>query len=984
MSAAFLLAVALSAPFPHEAKPQVWWHWMNGNVSRSAITRDLESLAAAGIGGVQMFDIGCGVAEGPVRFNTPSWDEHVRFAAAECERLGLSLTLANCSGWTSSGGPWVTNEDAMKYVVHTETRVKGGARAPALPVEGGEAVMKDYYRDIAVLAFPVPKSERDGQVYRGIRISVGFDQSIWDQDVIIRVGDDTFATKVMSEGWCDCGAAWGGEKFVTLPHAVTGSSTRVSFEFPWNCHHHPKHPPNFRMEKWAFDTRAALPELNVRSSFMRGEPAPLGAEPGAEAVVDKAAIVDLTDRLDVRTGQLHWTAPATSPEWAVLRVGCARRAATCMPATPGGVGNEVDKLDAAAVARHFDAYAGRFARLPAVRGVLVDSYEVGSQNWTPGLEKAFARRFGYSFLPYLVCFSKRIVTSVAESDRALADFRLLVSELFAENYAGTLRRKCAEAGVTLTVEPYGNSPADDTLYARRCDIPMMEFWVNPDAGVSVVSRHHEEIAKAVASAAHFWGRRLIDAEAFTGHDKAARWRQHPYLVKGVGDRFYALGANRMVWNHFTHQPYPNARPGIALGPYGTMFADAPWWPLAKPWIVYETRCQARLQQGRFAPDLLYYLGDDAPQAGFPENASERLDWDAVGREGLAALRVQDGSLVAPSGVCYRRLVLPSPAKRVLPESRRALERLRSEGAEIVSAEGAEKGIAPDFVCRATCLGTEARVLAHHRVLDDGSETYFIAYPSTNAVRAVCSFRQGKLFPQVYDPETDETYVPEWRREGDRTEVTLSFRPSDALFVDFVPEESDLPRGSRLEDVRAWPVLREVAEWRLGFPEGWGCLSETNLAGLVSWTALPGETKFFSGIATYETRIELGDKRQDRLVLDLGEVSDLAEVTVNGKTYEPLWRPPFVLDISDAVASDGRIDLRVRVANCWPNRLIGDAAKPDDCTRNAAGDVVEIPEWLKKGERSPSGRHTFTFHDHWRADEPLQPAGLLGPVRIRGR
>ena len=962
---------AIFAAPPQEAKPQVWWHWMNGNVSKSAITSDLESLADAGIGGVQLFDIGCGVAEGPVRFNTPEWDDHVRFAAAECTRLGLDLTLANCSGWTSSGGPWVKPEDAMKYVTHTETRVKGGTRPPALPVEGGERTLRHYYRDVAVLAFPVPKAEREGRLMRGIRFSVAFDKSIWDQDVVIRVGNDMIVTKCMSEGWCDCGAAWGGEKFVALPHPVP-ADTKVSFELPVNCHHDPKDPPNIRIAKWRFDARAALPEMNVRSSYMRGVTPPAGDEPGADAVVAKDAILDLSDRFDPQTGMLDWTAPASAPEWAVLRIGCACRAATCSPATPGGAGLEVDKLDASAVARHFDAYVGKFVKLPAVKGVLVDSYEVGSQNWTPGFEKTFERRFGYSILPYLACFSLRIVDSAAASEKAFADFRLLLSERFAENYAGTMTRKCETAGVAFKVEPYGNSPADDTLYARRCHVPMMEFWAGAEPGLSSDMANHLRNAKAVASAAHIWGRPVIAAEAFTGHNKAARWIQHPYLIKGVGDWFYAHGANRMVWNHFTHQPYPNALPGIALGPYGTMFAAAPWWPFAKPWVRYEARCQAMLQAGRFAPDLLYYLGDEAPQSGCPDAASVRFDWDAIGREGLAALKVSGGRLVAPSGVTYARLVMPPRGKRILPESAREIARLKAVGAEVVAAEAAERGLEPDFVASVAV----APVRAHHRIYSEGVEGYFVASSATNATKAVWSFRQARLVPSIWDPETGKVLTPVWRRVGGRCELELDLRPCEALFVMFTREQV-LPTAVAAAAMRP-PV--EITKWTLRFPSGKGCLAETNLTRLVSWTVLPGETKFFSGIAEYETEVTLEESLGPGATLDLGEVHELAEVTVNGKTYDPLWRPPYRLDLSDQHAT--RLKLRVRVANCWPNRLIGDAAKPLDRELNAAGDVVCVPEWVKEGKTSPTGRQTFTFHDHWRADEPLRPAGLMGPVVIR--
>ena len=111
---------------PREARPQTWWHWMNGNVSKEGITADLEAIAEAGLGGVHLFDAGCEIPPGPVAFNTPAWDEHIRFACAEARRLGLEVIIPNCSGWSSSGGPWNAASNSMKIVTTSETSVKGG------------------------------------------------------------------------------------------------------------------------------------------------------------------------------------------------------------------------------------------------------------------------------------------------------------------------------------------------------------------------------------------------------------------------------------------------------------------------------------------------------------------------------------------------------------------------------------------------------------------------------------------------------------------------------------------------------------------------------------------------------------------------------------------------------------------------------------------------------------------------------------------
>ncbi|MBP5228303.1 MAG: hypothetical protein J6336_13055 [Kiritimatiellae bacterium] len=159
LAAAGALAQTLEEGFstpPHEAKPHTWYHMMNGNVTKAGITADFEALAKAGIGGVQMFDAGCDVPAGPVKFNSDEWFDLFRHAQKEAKRLGLEICIPNCSGWSSSGGPWNKPDNAMKDVTFTETAVKGpsvfNGKLPRTQDDHG------FYEDIAVLAYPTPKS----------------------------------------------------------------------------------------------------------------------------------------------------------------------------------------------------------------------------------------------------------------------------------------------------------------------------------------------------------------------------------------------------------------------------------------------------------------------------------------------------------------------------------------------------------------------------------------------------------------------------------------------------------------------------------------------------------------------------------------------------------------------------------------------------------------------------------------------------------
>ena len=139
---------------PDSAKPHTMYHLMNGNVTKEGITDDFEALARAGVGGVQIFDVGCYIPPGEVAFNTPAWFDVMKHVHSEAKRLGLEVCIVNCSGWANLGGPWVEPKDGMKATTFTETRFKGpGKFSGVLP-----RTEKDngFYEDIAVLAYPTP------------------------------------------------------------------------------------------------------------------------------------------------------------------------------------------------------------------------------------------------------------------------------------------------------------------------------------------------------------------------------------------------------------------------------------------------------------------------------------------------------------------------------------------------------------------------------------------------------------------------------------------------------------------------------------------------------------------------------------------------------------------------------------------------------------------------------------------------------------
>ena len=1064
---------------PSSARPQTWWHWMNGNVSKAGITADLEAMAEIGLGGASIFDIGsdgCKIPEGDVKFNSPEWFDAVRHAASEARRLGLELCLPNCSGWSSSGGPWNSPENSMKFLDFVETIVTG----PGLVEKKLDSIpaQHDFSADIAVVAMPVPASESNTMDRAGVKVFTdgpctrvltfpepyAADGCFFrldygnlcqvDGEVVVETSDDgTNFSKVCT---LDANAARRDDGDRTLRYATFGSTLRArhwrfSAQF-WNMPDRGDTVSDVALVDLRLCGRVSISHLSdkILRKRMTVTYDPDIAKPSQ--IVPKSAVRDITDCLG-RDGVLRWNAPPG--DWRIIRLGYAANGRRNNPASEHGVGLEVDKLSAKALDFHFEQYAAKLVRHlgdlagrdgSGLTGILVDSYEVGCQNWTQGLEKEFAKRRGYDMLPYYPVLAGVVVGSVDESERFLYDFRRTVADLFVENYSGALARKCHEYGLKLTIEPYGNCPCDDLEYGENADIPQCEFWSRPaQYGDQYVGSGNAELPAYIA---HVWGKRFVGAEAFSSYPAVGgRWRTTPYSLKAQGDRVFTKGVNRIIFHRFAHQPWtkPDRLPGMTMGAWGIHFdRTQTWWRLGRAWIDYLARCQWMLQEGTFAADVLFWHGEEVPSrgghlVGFPEDFSDHpvpagYAKDVCSTRALARLRVEDGCVVAPGGVRYRLLVLQD-VEEVSPEVLAEIERLVDAGALVaaprrpsrmpglrdypngdahieaatkriwakgVLAGGAAEGLAklalsPDFVCIAAPEKLENEVAWIHRTYADGTDTYFVACPNEKAGLVSASFRIDGRVPELWDAETGRIGLEpiEWRRVGGRTEVTFEMRSSGSVFVVFRTPTTLLSGGCGRDRsvARRMPVN---GPWHLSFPVDWysGGTNEKSvvLGTLVDWAKLDDDDmKYFSGTATYRTTVNIPDYCvNDKVVIDLGEVKNFAEVVVNRMSFPALWRPPFRLDVTDACRNGAtKLDVLVKVTNLWPNRLIGDDRLfEEDCewvdpvhkSFWRAG-IVRIPDWVKNGLPSPTGRHTFTTWRHWSRHDDLLPSGLIGPVCI---
>ncbi len=187
------------------------------------------------------------------------------------------------------------------------------------------------------------------------------------------------------------------------------------------------------------------------------------------------------------------------------------------------------------------------------------------------------------------------------------------------------------------------------------------------------------------------------------------------------------------------------------------------------------------------------------------------------------------------------------------------------------------------------------------------------------------------------------------------------------------------------EIAAIPAAVAVTgPWQVEFPKGAGAPERITLDKLASLSLHPDAgVRFFSGTAKYTTTVRVPEGMQApnrRLVLDLGNVRIMARVAVNGRDLGLLWKPPYRVEVTDALKT-GDNALEVQVTNHWINRMIGDEELPDDSERNPDGTLKSWPAWVDGGGPSPTGRVTFTSWRLWRKGSPLQEAGLVGPVTV---
>jgi len=724
------------------------------------------------------------------------------------------------------------------------------------------------------------------------------------------------------------------------------------------------------------------------------------AVPDGDAV-RKADVVDLTSKMRP-DGKLDWTPPAG--RWNVLRFGYSLTGARNSPASPEATGLEVDKLDRAHVKSYFDNYLDQYKNatggLMGRRGlqyVITDSWEAGTANWTDRMFAEFAKRRGYDMRPWMPVLAGRIVDSAEKSDRFLWDFRKTLADLVAENHYDQLTDILHARGMGRYTESHEAGRAfigDGMDVKRRADIPMSATWLERPGKAS---RQYDADVHESASVAHIYGQNIVAAESLTVYRNA--WAYSPETLKSTADRMMTNGLNRFIIHTSVHQPVNDKIPGLGLGPFGQWFTrHETWAEMARPWTTYLSRSSFMLQQGTFVADIAYYYGEDSNVtalfgAKMPDiPAGYRIDFvsaDAL----INRLSVKDGRIVTATGMSYRLLALDPNSRHMSLAVLRKVRDLVSAGAAVVGPKPVDSpsladdqaefraiadelwspgkgkvfgdrtiaqalasiGAPPDFAY--TKPREDTSLMFVHRALPDG-DLYWVVNGNTRPETLEASFRVKDKEPELWQAETGLVEPASYLIANGRTIVPLRLKADDAVFVVF--RRAAKAKARALPEPVETDLATIAGAWDVAFQAGRGAPDKAVFDALGSWSDNPDQgIKYFSGVGTYAKTIEAPAewfKPGAKLWIDLGDVKNLAEVTVNGKSLGILWEPPFRVDATAALKTGANM-LEIKVANLWVNRLIGD--------------------------KQPGAAKTYTYTavEFYKADSPLLPSGLLGPVKI---
>lgn len=981
---------------------------------------------------------------GAVRIQSPEWYDIMHTAMKTASHEGIGIGLFNAPGWSQAGGPWNKKEQSMRFLASQHAVVRGGEmQAVAFPhpadwLQNVRLLAFKHKRDDAHVT-----AEIDNVSATGVdNIAALFDGSLATTSgfsttspvVYITTAKKNFHLRSLRieiaspvKGYVTISAERNStyETVKTLPLDRTNMMIEIGYyvQAPIAASLPETVADRFRLDfhlnkacKLREITLAETPIVDQFPDKILGKmvqvPLPMWSDYKWETPVNYTGsdVVAAADVLDL-SAYLHGdTLTYAFPDgtWEVVRTYMAPTMIMNAPTLEDdGRGPEVDRWNHDALKHHYDSFVDDLLkRIPPTdrttwKVMVCDSYEKATQNYGDDFMQYFKTHFGYDPTPYLLAYDGIVVESSEKTDRFLWDLRRMIADRLAYDHIGALRDLGHRDGLSLWLECYGHwgFPGEFLQYGGQSDEVAGEFWSEGSLG-DIENR-------AASSAAHIYGKPKVSAESFTcGPPEFSR---SPRNMKQRGDKFFTEGINNTLLHVVISQPEEKKLPGLNC-PWGQEFnRKNTWYSHLNLFTTYLKRCNYLLQQGRYVADVAYFIGEDAPViTGItaPE-LPQGYQFDFINAEVIEGKLTAsaDHLLHLPYGNHYKLLVLP-PLNSMRPAMIRRIRQLLYDGAVVLGPKPLRSPSLKDWgdgdaevrriadelwgpglpscgmrhvgkgllftgyslndVFRligntpdATFAGAEDVKFAH--LTRNDCDIFFVSNQTEKPTDFVAQLRITGRRPELWTP-TDGSVraLRSFSQDANLTSIPMRLAPNESAFIVF-KEPSDI--GSASLDMDAnYPVADTLLTidrpWSLSLQTMLGEKKQLTLKNLVSLTTSTDRfVRYFSGTATYKTTFTMPQLQKGcTYKLDLGQVYEMAKVKLNGRYIGGVWTPPYTIDATPYLKT-GRNEVEISVVNNWKNRIVGD---------------LQLP----KNER----RTSFT-HLSYGADTPLQPAGLIGAVKV---
>ena len=951
------------------AKPWVYWINMDGHFTKEGITADLESMKAAGIGGMIHMDVDVGVPPGMVPFMSERWQANFKHAVLECERLGLEFTTITGPGWTGTGGPWVKANESMQHLLPVSVNTRGPATFnEVLPKpqprvseyhsnqtpEMREALAA-FYEDVAVYAIPkcdpeVENIDEKALFVRnpytsmpGVRTHFASPASFPETDKS-QVIDPTKVIDLTSRLQEDGRLQWevppGEWTILRMGRRSTGANTR------------PAPAAGLGFESNKFDKKAL--ESHFESYFD-----PLLKSIGPRPL-DRTTGFNGLDADSWEMGAQNWT-PGFREEFKT------RRGYDPWPWFPAYSGRVVGSRE---MTERFlwdmrmtcqelllENHIAQMKTLCHERGLklTIEPYDMTPVNDLDLGSFADIPQGEFWYIGFNSAFSCIEASSIGH----IMGKPIVAAEAFTADHPDW------------TEKPWTLKNQGDWALAAG---------INRFVIVSFAHQPWLDRAPGMTFAGYglHWERTQTFWPLLGGY--------HQYLARCSHMMQQGVTVSDILYLTPEGAPHVFRAPDSALEEAASVLPDKKGYGFdgCSPKILMDRavvkdgmitfpggssyRLMVLPQVETMTPVLLSKIRDlvkaGATIVGTPPVESPSLSgYPACDGEVRALASELWGSLDVPKTAAKR-----SYGKGFIHwggELSPANQPPLYPAYDLTAALLAEMGVKEDF------NATGPVRYGHRRT--GNRDIYFVSNRTEAPIKADCRFRVGQGSPQLWNPMTGEQRpLPQVVQKDGITTVPMEFDAFQSFFVVFEARNRK-PEGRSQNGGRNFPELKISQElsgsWEVAFDPKWGGPSTAEAeAGkpervtfetLQDWTTRtePG-IRYYSGIATYRKNFSLRNAPAGKTYLNLGVVHDLARVKLNGKDLGVVWCAPWQVEISESLKA-GENQLEIEVVNRWPNRMIGDK-QPADASAH---------------------RYTFSTHDPYKIDSPLLPSGLLGPVQI---